>query len=66
MTLDDAREYIKKLEKMEANKEWLPSPFEIEKYVDFMELYIHRTGYHDDVEDIEDKLFEFFQSAYEQ
>lgn len=58
MKRDDIISYLDKLEEMDKNNEWLPSPFEIEEYMDKCDR--------DNDLDLYDKLHEHYLMAYEQ
>lgn len=51
-------EYLAKLEEMDKNNEWLPSPHEIVEYMEECDL--------DNDLELYDKLHEYYLMAYEQ
>jgi len=73
-SLKEIRLYIKKLQKIEDNNEWLPSPFEIEPYIEEVRRKMYNKNGEmtkndtklDKLMKLEDLLCDFYRGAYEQ
>ena len=69
-TIKEIKTYLKKLDDMEANNEWLPSPHEIETFIDMVQNAMGRGTLEDRQYEVllmlEDRLCEHYQGAYEQ
>ena len=66
MTLEKVKAYLKELDEKEANNDWLPSPHEIEPYIDFIQNCMNMHGNSDELFELEDRLCDHFRNAYEQ
>lgn len=65
-TIKEIKTYLEKLDEMEANNEWLPSPHEIEPFIDMVQNAMGASGYTEELLELEDRLCEHYQGAYEQ
>lgn len=65
MNLELVYEYLERLDKIEEDNDWLPSPHEITPYIDYIQN-LGADGWTDELLDLEDRLCDHNRNAYEQ
>jgi hypothetical protein len=66
MKIEDVQAYLKELDAIEEANGWLPSPHAIEPYIDYIQALGATDGWTDELLDLEDRLCDHYQGAYEQ
>ena len=65
ITMSKVVEILEYLDELEDNNDWLPSPHTIEPYIDFVQD-LGMEGWTDELLELEHRLCDHFQGAYEQ